>query len=81
MQTFEILSLICNALQFSPPRIRPVGLKEAADCFSVTRLEEALGPLDQNDKFHRKAAAYLNQLIQEGDFDRISEFLEKVKRT
>jgi hypothetical protein len=55
-------------------------LKEAADHFNVTRLEEAMRPLDPNDESQRVLVDCLNQLIQEGDFDRISEFLGKVNR-
>lgn len=55
-------------------------LKEAADRFSVTRLEKALAPLENNGDSHQAVAYYLKQLIHEGDLDQVSEFLEKVNR-
>jgi len=55
-------------------------LKEAADRFSVTRLEKALGPLEEKGSPHEVVAVYLRQLINEGDLDQVAEFLEKVNK-
>jgi len=56
-------------------------LKDAADRFSVTRLEKALAPLEEDEGGANKpVAAYLRQLINEGDLDRVSEFLDQVKK-
>ena len=55
-------------------------LSEAADRFSITRLEKALVPLEQDGEAHRRVAACLRQWIQEGDLDQVSAFLEKVNK-
>ncbi|HAV64782.1 MAG TPA: hypothetical protein DCY13_20740, partial [Verrucomicrobiales bacterium] len=55
-------------------------LKEAAERFSVTRLEQALQSLEVGEDPHRKVAAFLKQLIHEGDIDQVSAFLDKVNK-
>jgi signal transduction histidine kinase/ligand-binding sensor domain-containing protein/CheY-like chemotaxis protein len=55
-------------------------MKDAADRFSVTRLEKALQPLEEGDEDLRRVAAFIRQLINEGDLDQVSEFLDKVKK-
>jgi signal transduction histidine kinase/CheY-like chemotaxis protein len=55
-------------------------LKEAADRYSLTALKKAIEPLEDNGDSSRRAAEYLKRLIHEGDLDRVSAFLKKVKR-
>jgi signal transduction histidine kinase/ligand-binding sensor domain-containing protein/CheY-like chemotaxis protein len=55
-------------------------LKEAADRYSLTGLKKAIEPLEHNGDSARQAAEYLKRLIHEGDLDRVSAFLEKVKQ-
>jgi CheY-like chemotaxis protein len=54
-------------------------LKEAADRYSVTALKKAIEPLEGSGESGRKAAEALKQLIHDGDLDRVSAFLERVK--
>jgi len=55
-------------------------LKEAADRYSLTALKKAIEPLENNGDSARQTAEYLKRLIHEGDLDRVSVFLERVKR-
>ena len=55
-------------------------LKEAADRYSLTALKKAIEPLENNGESGRKAADALKRLIHEGDLDRVSAFLERVKQ-
>jgi CheY-like chemotaxis protein len=60
---------------------KPIDLDPSEiDRFSVTRLEKALTPLEDGSESDQMLAAYLRQLINEGDLDQVSEFLEKVKK-
>ena len=55
-------------------------LKDAADRYSMTGLKRAIGPMDQGDDQQKQVATYLRQLINEGDLDLVSEFLDQVKK-
>jgi signal transduction histidine kinase/ligand-binding sensor domain-containing protein/DNA-binding NarL/FixJ family response regulator len=65
---------------YSIPREAWKLLKEAADRYSLTALKKAIEPLDANGESGRKAADALKRLIHAGELDRVSEFLEHVKR-
>jgi signal transduction histidine kinase/DNA-binding NarL/FixJ family response regulator len=65
---------------YSIPRDAWQSLKEAADRYSLTALKKAMEPLERDGESGRKAAAALKRLIQAGDMDRVSEFLEKVNQ-
>ncbi len=54
-------------------------LKEAADRYSVTKLEKGFEELARLGEIEKRAAAYLRSLTQQGNFDGVAEFLEKVK--
>ena len=55
-------------------------LKTAADRYSLTGMKRAMESLDSNGGTNGEVAAFLRQLINEGDMDRVSEFLEGVKK-
>ncbi len=55
-------------------------LKDAADRYSLTGLKRAIDPLDTGDESDQQLATYLRQLINEGDLDRVSEFLDGMNR-
>jgi CheY-like chemotaxis protein len=55
-------------------------LHEAASRYSLTGLKKAIEPLETDGESNRKVADYLKRLIHEGDLDRVSTFLERVKR-
>jgi CheY-like chemotaxis protein len=69
-----------DAAQCSIPLAVWETLKEAADRYSLTGLKKAMEPLENNGDSARKAAEYLKRLIHAGDLDRVSAFLEQVKR-
>lgn len=54
-------------------------LQEAAERYSVTKLERGFEELARLDETGRRAATYLRSLVQKGDVDAVAEFLEKVK--
>ena len=62
------------------PTDRWQALKNAADRYSLTALKRAIEPLDDGDKNDQALAVYLRQLINEGDLDRVSEFLDDINK-
>ncbi|MDA7867040.1 ATP-binding protein, partial [Verrucomicrobia bacterium] len=62
-----------------PSAIRQA-LKEAADRYSLTGLKRAIESLDEDEGEYGDLAAFLRQLINEGDLDRVSEFLDLTKQ-
>ena len=56
-------------------------LKTAADRYSLTGMKRAIDSLEETDTTNADVAAFLRQLMNEGDMDRVSEFLEKVKKS
>jgi CheY-like chemotaxis protein len=56
-------------------------LKDAADRYSLTGLKKAMEPLDDDDDANQALAKYLRQLMNEGDLDQVSEFLDKVNKS
>jgi len=65
---------------YSIPKNVWEALKQASDRYSLTGLKKGLEPLEQSGASGRKAAEALKRLIQEGDLERVSEFLEKVNQ-
>jgi PAS domain S-box-containing protein len=65
---------------FKIPRDAWKVLKEAADRYSLTALKKAIEPLEANGESGVKAATALRRLIQVGDMDQVSAFLEKVDK-
>jgi hypothetical protein len=53
-------------------------LKEAAERYSVTKLEQGLAELESAGGDGPRAAAHCRSLIERGDLDGVTEFLEKV---
>ena len=43
-------------------------------------LKKAIEPLENNGDSARQVAEYLKRLVHDGDLDRVSAFLEKVKQ-
>jgi hypothetical protein len=64
---------------YSIPRDAWNALKEAADRYSLTALKKAIEPLENDGGSGRQAAAALRRLMQAGDLDQVSAFLEKVR--
>jgi hypothetical protein len=56
-------------------------LKDAADRYSLTGLKKAIEPLESDGNAHQALAAYLRQLMNEGDLDQVSEFLDKINKS
>jgi CheY-like chemotaxis protein len=56
-------------------------LREAAERYSVTRLEKCLEELDQDGEMGKRTAAHLRHLIRAGDLEGVSEFLKEVRCT
>jgi len=53
-------------------------LKDAAERYSVTRLEHGIATLEQQDDSGQRVAVHLRRFIQAGDLEAVAEFLEKV---
>jgi signal transduction histidine kinase/CheY-like chemotaxis protein len=53
-------------------------LRDAAARYSVTRLEKGFEELEQDGETGRAVAAYLRRLVNAGDLDAVSAFLERV---
>jgi CheY-like chemotaxis protein len=71
---------VLDASKCSIPQAVWDGLKEAADRYSLTGLKKAIEPLENNGDSSRQAVEHLKRLIHDGDLDRVSAFLEQVKR-
>jgi len=69
-----------DSSKYSIPLPMWESLKEAADRYSLTGLKKAIEPLENNGDAARKAAEHLKRLIHAGDLDRVSAFLEQIKR-
>ena len=54
-------------------------LKDAADRYSVTRLEQGLAGLEKMDDAGQRVAAHLRHFIQAGDLESVGAFLDQVK--
>jgi CheY-like chemotaxis protein len=54
-------------------------LKEAAERYSVTKLEQGLAELERAGGDGPRAAAHCRTLIERGDLDAVTEFLEQVR--
>jgi DNA-binding response OmpR family regulator len=60
------------------PSARLTQLQEAAARYSVTRLEQGLRQLEGDGETGFKVAAYLRQVLQNGDLEGVTAFLAKV---
>jgi CheY-like chemotaxis protein len=81
----DAISDVATEAEMDPGQVsipRPIweALHEAAARYSLTGLKKAIEPLEHNGESNRKVAGYLKRLIHEGDLDRVSAFLEQVKR-
>lgn len=54
-------------------------LKEAAERYSATKLEQGLAELERIGADGPRVAAHCRGLIERGDLDAVAEFLEKVR--
>lgn len=74
------VTLPVDAAKICLPSEQWQALKDAADRYSLTGLKRAIDPLDTGGESDQQLATYLRQLINEGDLDRVSEFLDGVNR-
>ena len=69
-----------NPSQCSIPLALWEALKEAAERYSLTGLKKAIEPLETlPEDGARRSADTLKRLVHEGDLDRVSVFLDRVK--
>jgi CheY-like chemotaxis protein len=54
-------------------------LQDAAERYSVTRLEQGITAVEQQGEAGHRVAAHLRRFVQAGDLEAVADFLEKVK--
>jgi PAS domain S-box-containing protein len=54
-------------------------LKDAAERYSVTRLEQGIAAVEQQGEDGHRVAAHLRRFVQAGDLEAVADFLEKLK--
>jgi signal transduction histidine kinase/ligand-binding sensor domain-containing protein/DNA-binding response OmpR family regulator len=75
------LEAACEAVNPADVRVSPElkeQLREAAERYSVTKLERGFEALSLVGEIEKRAASYLRALAQQGNFDAVADFLKAV---